>query len=120
MLRERLPNTRIMKRLILTTAHAAAVVIAMVVLTGCGGGAQNKSASAVRPDSAGRQLEGIVANNRRPIARLADAVRHADASDPATMVRVRATARLVSERVEQSEPEINRLIALPGAAGAQA
>jgi hypothetical protein len=120
MYRERLPNTRTMKRLILAAAPAAALVAAVALpVAGCGGAAQS-SPPAVRAESAGRKLEKIVADNRRPIARLADAVRHADASDPATLVRVRATASLVSERVEQSEPDINRLIALPGAAGAQA
>ena len=83
-------------------------------VAGCGGAAETTTATTrVRANTAGSQLEGIVAGHRRPIVRLADAVRHADASDPATLVRVRATARLVSERVEQSEPEINRLIALP-------
>ena len=109
-----------MRRLILTPAVAAALVTAVALpVAGCGGVAETSTAT-VRADTEDRQLEGIVANNRRPIVRLADAVRHADGSDPATLVRVRATARLVSERVEQSEPDINRLIALPGAAGAQA
>jgi len=111
-----------MRRLILTPALAAALVAAVALpVAGCGGPAETTAATTpVRANTAGSQLEGIVAGHRRPIVRLADAVRHADASDPATLVRVRATARLVSERVEQSEPEINRLIALPGTAGAQA